>query len=204
MICSVNDDNIITCNRPGIRGHVMVDLSENWDNVDYYHFNLSPDYRVDELVYLNIINNGDTLISAEEEITFIPSIFSEMSANVLQFLALSELSKVISYPLEIDEGVVIYPVRDSNPNIRKDAYNLFYNLSKKDVYTAIKSDNQIEEQDKAYYLKYIYDYKKGDFRYRNLGGKYDILDYEYSIKLTYKGKQGVYSKRIGYYIHHGN
>ena len=83
-----------------------------------------------------------------------------------------------------------------------DNYNRLY-IS--DEYgNAIKLDNNIDSNDKYYYLNYISDYKPGDFKYHNYGEKYNILDVMYSIKLTYIGKDGKYSKNITYSIVHGN
>jgi hypothetical protein len=204
-ICTLSDTNTISNDSMGTSGHILIDLSETWNQVNNYDFPyLSPSYRGDGDIYLNIKNNGDTLISAHEVITFVPSVWGDILANVIQYIEISAFSIELSYPLKIEDGVVIYPAYDSNHNIANHINSLFSGLSKTEIYNAIKLDNNIDSNDKYYYLNYISDYKPGDFKYHNYGEKYNILDVMYSIKLTYIGKDGKYSKNITYSIVHGN
>ena len=93
-LCVVSDENTITCPNMGISGHLKVELSEVWDKEDVYSFPyLNSNYRGEGDIYLEIVNNGDALISAEEQITFVPSIWGEMHADVIQFITLGELAR---------------------------------------------------------------------------------------------------------------
>lgn len=205
--CVVEDGNVIM---PEIDAFpqsewvvLKINLSQCWESEDIYSFPYLQGVCLGSCnLCFNIVNNGDELVSAEEEIAFAPSVWAEMSADALQYVSFPELGRKYKRPLSIEKGMVQYPASNSNRCTSKDVEALFKDLTKEDLRKAIL-DSGLDEDDERYYLKYIKDFKPGAFEYPH-GEKYDILDDAYAIILTYKGAEGTYTKQIVYSEIHGN
>lgn len=201
--CRVEQENKITSRNMSIHGRMQIDLADRWDEEDTFYFhNLSTNYRSED-VHLDIVNNGDELVSATTEVLFVPSVWCDMEANVIQFIELRNLANTISSPLDIRGGVVVYPYNNPCLSSKSDIDALFANITRREVLASIKQNHDIESHDKAYYMRYARDYKPGKLTF-NSCDKYDVLDVDYSIVLKYRGASGEYTKRICYTETHGN
>jgi hypothetical protein len=201
-ICSV-ENNTIKSEYMGVSGHVKIDLSEVWDEESTFSFPyLDPDYRGLGDIHLDIKNNGDKLISAKEETTFIPYLWAEMDANVLQYISMPELEKSIYKELYIKNGIVTYPEIGFTSKEEAEIDQMFSDITKEQILAIIRKDKYLDKSDKNYYLKYANDYKPGAFKCH--GMKYSLTHSFYSIILTYEGRQGTYEKRINYSCMVGN
>ena len=196
IICSV-DNNAIISEHMGISGHIKIDLSEVWDEENSFCFPyLDPDYRGSGDIYLDIKNNGDRLISAKEETSFIPYLWAEMNADVVQYVCMSELVKNTYKELDIRNGIVTYPEIGFTSKEEAKIERMFSDIAKEQILAIIKEEDFLEKSDKEYYLRYANDYKPGVFKCD--GEKYSLVHSNYSIILMYEGSQGVYEKRINY------
>ena len=192
----------------GIQGLQIIDLSQVWGKTNSFGFqNLNGNYRGEGDLYLDIKNNGDELIRAEEVISYVPSIWGANNDPVIQYIELNTLAYKKRNELEVKNGIVIYP----QPSHKKDPEldNYFSHISKDQLLKAVKDyyssvENKEEKADKKYYLKYANKYKPGDYQSGRTGEMFDLLDTTYEIILTYKGSDCEYIKKISYYIYHGN
>lgn len=213
-ICKVSYENggvEIISESMGIHGLQQIDLSNVWDKHDAFYFPyLNPNYRGAGEIYLDIQNNGDKLLSAEELIQYKPSIWSEERDPVIQYIELSDLGFVKHKPLKIKDDIIVYPqltkVQDSEID------NYFSSITKEQLRRSVdnyyNSDDCIylekKSIDKSYYQEYVNRYHQGDYKSGQIGEMFDILDSHHEIVINYQGKSGKYAKSIFYYINHGN
>ena len=192
----------------GIQGLQIIDLSQVWEKTNSFGFQyLNGNYRGEGDLYLDIKNNGDELIRAEEVISYVPSIWGLENDPVIQYIELDKLAYNKRNELKIKKGIVIYPQPSRKKDSELDKY--FSHISKKQLVKAVKEyyssvENKEEKADKKYYLEYAEKYKPGDYQSGKIGEMFDILDTTYEIILTYKGSDREYTKNISYYIYHGN
>ena len=74
----------------GIQGLQIIDLSQVWGKTNSFGFqNLNGNYRGEGDLYLDIKNNGDELIRAEEVISYVPSIWGANNDPVIQYIELN-------------------------------------------------------------------------------------------------------------------
>lgn len=192
----------------GIKGLQHIDLSAVWDKTDEFEYAyLGINYRDTGYVYLELVNNGDELIRAEELVEYYASIWSDMDDDVIQFIELRDLSYTIHTALDIEEGIIKYP--QSNHRDDSNMIKYFNSISKKQLIQAIKKNysnienNQEVIREKYVFLNYANKYTPNK-SFGNPFGTFCILDGIHKIVCTYNGKDGEYSKSIYYSETHGN
>lgn len=203
-VCTIEGENghyRIQSEELGIKGHQRIDLSSVWDKSAKFEFDaLNSNCRDTGYVYLEIINNGDELIRAEETVEYYASIWAEDSGIGID---LKGLSYNYSSPLEIKEGFIIFPQSEhkNDDNLR----NHFNSITKLQVIQAVKmylSENESSSEEKQICLKCASEFKQ-NHSFGESQGAFSILDGIHQVVCTYKGKDGEYTKTIYYVEYHG-
>lgn len=202
----------IKSDKISIKGLQRIDLSKVWDKADDFEYEyLGINYRDTGYVYFDIVNNGDKLIRAEEQVIYYVSIWSDINDDVIQYITLDDLSYTYSSPLIIENGIIEFP--PSYQADDADMIRFFNTITKKQIIQAVNNyylsaELDCEEtkklaKEKRTYLRYANQFKQNE-SLNNSNGTFCILDGVHKVVCTYRGNEGEYSKSIYYSEIHGN
>lgn len=181
------------------------------DTIDFPELegNVLPTWRGDcELVFS--FPKAGKLIEVERQVYVYPTIWCSENDYLIQFTQINDLMYVAKRKLELkNNNTCIYPPVDVNNNILKK----FQDISKEKLREALTNelnkedflfaDEENKEQERRAWLRYVDDYKNGDFYYQE-DSRFSVDYYEVFLNVTFKIKGKTFTKVFRSYNHYGN
>ena len=140
------------------------------------------------------IDSKYKLLGAKLIINFLPTIWSDMEDNVLQYIQFPSFMSVGITDVPIDSGQTVLLLYKNLSSLPENVRSYMSGITKEDLLASLEANEfeiEVPEAEKRTWKKYISEYKPGMFLEED-NGKFDVNPGSFVLQLTLKGKKGIH------------